>query len=141
MRGERRKRLRDRLLVADVREHATHHGHAAATRRRDLETRRAHEHQQAHRPEGHGLTAGVGPGDDEHAEVRAEAYVDRHDARSALDEQRMPRADEIQPAVRVEHRPLALEMLGELRLREQQVDRGERVDHHIEILSRPLDAA
>ena len=53
----------------------------------------------------------------------------------------MTRADEVEHTVRVEHRPLALEMCGELRLREQQVDRGKRVDHRVEVLSRPLDAA
>ena len=51
----------------------------------------------------------------------------------------MTRADEVEHAVRVEHRPLALEMCGELRLREQQIDRGKRVDHRVEVLTRPLD--
>ena len=72
MRRERRERLRDGLLVADVGEDSPDHRKAAAVRG-DRETARRHRREQADRLQGDGLAAGVRTGHDEDAKVATRA--------------------------------------------------------------------
>ena len=103
MRRERRERLRDGLLVADVGEDPPDHRKAAAVRG-NRETARRHRSEQADRLQGDRLAAGVRTGHDEDAEVATELYVDADDV-PLLDEQRVTRVDEIENAVSVQLGP------------------------------------
>ena len=78
--GERRERLRDRLLVADVGEDVAQHRQAAPGIGRDVQAGLVHERQEPERSQRDGLAARVGPGDDQRPEVAPELDVDRHHA-------------------------------------------------------------
>ena len=77
--GERRERLRDRLLVADVGEDVAPDRQAAARRGRDVQAGLVHEAEQPEGPQRDGLAAGVRAGHDERRVAVAEADVDRDD--------------------------------------------------------------
>ena len=77
--GERRERLRDRLLVADVGEDVAPDRQPAAGRGRDVQPGLVHEAEQPERPQRDGLAAGVRAGDDERRVAVAEPDVDRDD--------------------------------------------------------------
>ena len=139
MRGERRKRLRDRLLVADVGEDAADHWHAPAVRGNG-ETARCHRGQQADRLERHSLAPGIRTGDDENAELTAEAHVDADDG-ALLHEERVARVDEIEHAVGVELGPGRLQRIGIEGFREDEVEGGERHRHRVKVFARLLDAS
>src|SRR2546430_12503557 len=55
--------------------------------------------------------------------VTPESYVDRHDGATLRDEQRVPRRDEVEPAVFIEHRPLGVLRVRELRLGDRKSTR------------------
>ena len=75
--GERRERLRDRLLVADVGEHVAPDRQAAAGGGRDVQAGLVHEAEQAERPQRDRLAAGVRTRDDERGVAVAEPDVGR----------------------------------------------------------------
>jgi hypothetical protein len=127
VRRERRERLLDRLLVADVGEHPAHHAHVAPPLRRQLQPARGHEREEADGPQRHGLATRVRARHDERRRVGAQAHVDRHDAVGDLfDEQRVPRLDEVDRARRVQPGAHAVPGLGELCAREDEVELRER---------------
>ena len=76
---ERRERLGDRLLVADVGEDVAEDGQPTAFGRRDVETGLMHQGEQAEGAQCDGLAAGVRAGDDERRVAVAEPQVDGHD--------------------------------------------------------------
>ena len=75
--GERRQRLGDRLLVADVGEDVAPDRQPAAGRRRDVEAGLVHQAQQAERPQRDRLAAGVRSGHHQRGVAVAEPDVDR----------------------------------------------------------------
>ena len=141
VRGEGREALRDRLLVPDVGEDPLDDRHPAAAAGGDLQSARGHQHEQADRLEGHGLPAGVRSGDHERLEVGAEAHVDRDNVAALGDEQRMARGHEVELPVAVEERPLAVEEVRQLGLREGEIDARERGHQRLELVAVLLDAA
>ena len=74
---ERREALGDRLLVADVGEDVAEDRQPRAGLGRDVEAGLVHQAQQAERPEGDGLAAGVRAGHDERRVAVAEPDVGR----------------------------------------------------------------
>ncbi len=77
---ERRQRLRDRLLIPDVREHVAPHGQATAGLGGDVETGLMHQAQEPEGPQGDGLATGIRAGHDEGRVAVADTDVDRDDA-------------------------------------------------------------
>ena len=77
--GERRQRLGDRLLVADVGEDVAPDRQPAAGFGRDVEAGLVHQAQQPERAQGHGLAAGVRAGHDQRRVAVADPDVDRDD--------------------------------------------------------------
>ncbi len=123
--GERRERLRHRLLVADVGEDVAPDRQAAAGGGRDVQTRLVHQAQQPQRPQGHGLAAGVRPGDDERRVAVADPDVDgdhlAREARVAGGQQ-----DDLGTVGRLGAR--AVEVGGKGRLGGPQVEAGQRIE-------------
>ena len=76
---ERRERLGDRLLVADVGEDVAPDRQAAAGLGRHVQPGLVHQAEQAERPQRDRLAAGVRAGDDEGRVAVAEPDVDGHD--------------------------------------------------------------
>jgi hypothetical protein len=132
--------LRDRLLVADVREDLRDDRHAAARSGRDLESRGRHHREQTDGLEGHRLAAGVGTSDDEDRDLAAESDVDSNDA-PLLHEERVPRVDEVDDPLGVQRGPCGLERIRVEGLREREVERGERSRDRVEVVGRAFDAA
>ena len=128
---ERRQRLGDRLLVADVGEDVAPDRQPAAGRRRDVQPGLVHQAEQAERPQGDGLAAGVRPGHDERGVAIAEPDVDRHDATGQA---RMAgrQQDDLGPVGRLGAGRVHLGR--ERRLGRPQVEPGERVERRAQRL-------
>ena len=77
--GERRERLGDRLLVADVGEDVAPDRQPAARFGRHVEAGLVHQAEEAERPQRDGLAAGVRAGHDQRGVAVAEPDVDRDD--------------------------------------------------------------
>jgi hypothetical protein len=77
--GERRQRLGDRLLVADVREDVPPDREPAPRRGRDVQAGLVHQAEQTDGPQRDGLAAGVRAGHDERGEAVADPDVDGND--------------------------------------------------------------
>ena len=75
---ERRKRLFQALLIADIGEHVVEDRELRALARGDVQAGLGHQGEQADRFQGHGFAAGVGPGHDQDSKPDAETQVDRH---------------------------------------------------------------
>src|SRR5438477_1417112 len=138
MRGERGKRLRDRLLVADVGKYATDHRDAPAVRGNG-ETARGHRGQQADRLKRHRLPTGIRTGDDQNAELAAETHVDADDG-ALLHEERVARVDEVENAVGVQIGTRRLQRVRVQSLREDEIESGECRRHRVKVLARLLAA-
>ena len=65
MGGEGTEALLDTLLVPDIRIHFFVHPQVGAVESRDMQPRLSHQGKQSHRFQGHGLAAGVGPGNNQ----------------------------------------------------------------------------
>ena len=129
MTGERRQRLGDGLLVADVREHVAKDRQARARLCRDVQPALVHEGQQAQGAQRDGLAARVGAGDDEGRVAVAEAQVDRdHPPREA----RVARGqeDHLGPVRRL--RTDAVQLGCQLGLRRPEVELGEGLERLVE---------
>ena len=85
--AERRQRLLQRLLVADIDQHILEDPHRGAAPHGDVQAALGHHRQKRDRLEAHGLAAGVGSGDHEDVEVQAKPHVDRHDLVALLGRQ------------------------------------------------------
>ncbi|GBD29270.1 hypothetical protein HRbin32_00357 [bacterium HR32] len=117
--------LLDALLVPDVREHRTEHARPAVGVRGDGEAGLRHQGQQPHGLEGHGLAARVGAGDHQRPELLAKPHVHGDHAAPvaarALHEQRVARGPEVQEGLRHQPGLGGVEVLGQRRLREHEV--------------------
>ena len=78
VRRERRERLLEALLVADVGKHVVEDRELRAFARRHVQAALGHQGEQADRLQGHRLAAGVGPGHDQDPKSDSEIEVDRH---------------------------------------------------------------
>ena len=123
--AERGQRLRHGLLVADVREDVAEDGQRAAVGHRHVQPGLVHEHQQAHRAQGHRLAAGVGAGDDERRVVAAEAHVDGHHRPAQAGVPRGEQGDRARRR-RLPAR-IGIELIGEARPAEPEVEAGQGV--------------
>ena len=121
--GERRQRLGDRLLVADVGEDVAPDRQPAAGFGRDVEAGLVHQAQQPERAQGDGLAAGVRAGHDQRRVAVADPDVDRDDragqARVAGRQQ-----DRLGPLGRLG--AAGAHLGGERRLGRPEVELGER---------------
>ena len=79
VRGKRAEAVFDALRVADIGHHPLEHGHPRSRFRGHVQSAGGHQVQQAHRLQGHGLTAGVRAGNHQRSRLDAvEMYVDWH---------------------------------------------------------------
>ena len=121
--GERRERLGDRLLVADVGEDVAPDRQPAARFGRHVEPGLVHQAEEAERPQRDRLAAGVRAGHDQRGVAVAEPDVDRDD-----------RAGQARMAGRQQDRlgplgglgPAGAHLAGERRLGRPEVELGER---------------
>ncbi len=90
-----------------------------------------HRGKQADRLERHGLAAGIGSGDNEGVKAVAQLHVDGHGL--GLVQQRMPRAAQ-QDALLLHRRRLAVELVAELGLGEDQVQPGQQLEVRVDVL-------
>ena len=125
MTRERRERLGDRLLVADVGEDVAQDRQAAARLGRHVEAGLVHERQQPEGPQRDGLAAGVRARDDERRVAVADPDVDRDDPSRQAG---MAGAEEgdLGPVRRLGPDPV--ELRGELGLRGPEVETGQRIE-------------
>ena len=130
---ERRERLGDRLLVADVGEDVAEDRQPRAGRGRDVEPGLVHEREQAERPQRDGLAAGVRAGHDERRVAVAEADVDRDDAAGQAG---MAGAEEDDLGPIGGLGPDRVHVGRERRLRRPEVEPGERVERLAELRRR-----
>ena len=144
VRRERAEAGGDRLLVADVGKERSEHRQPRSLVGRDVQARLRHRCEQPRRLERHGLAAGVGPGDDEHAHRRREQDVDgtgsyRQSRPSSersftAHQQRVPRAFELEGAVGRDHRLDAADRQREARARLDHIELGGDVDRAAQIV-------
>ena len=119
VRGERRERLLDALLVANVGEHVAEYRDLAAVRRGDHQAAHRHQRQEARCFERDRLAAGVRAGHDQRVKVAAEHEIGRHDL--VFVDQRVTRRFDIHAARVVQLRHNTFHLIGELSLCEDQV--------------------
>ena len=120
---ERRQRLGDRLLVADVGEDVAEHRQPRAGRGRQVQAGLVHQREQPERAQRHGLAAGVRAGDDEGREAVTESDVDGHDVPGQT---RVARGQEDDLRARRRLRAGRAHLAGELGLGRPQVEAGQR---------------
>ena len=132
-RGERREVLGDRLIVADDGEDPFEHRHARALRRGDVAAGLRHQREQRERFERDRLAAGVRAGDEQQRSIGRQLEIHRHDLAGRIapllrEQQRVARGLEIHATVTIDGRPRGLHALGQMRTREDPVERTQRLD-------------
>ena len=80
MARERREALGHRLFVADIGEDVLEDRQPRPGLGRDVQPGLVHQREEAKRPQGHGLAAGIRTGDHERGVAVAQPDIDRHDA-------------------------------------------------------------
>ena len=139
VRGERRKRLLDRLLVADIGENLIEYRKLRPQIGRHLQARHRHEREQADGFERNGFAARVRAGNDKRGKILPEPQIAGHHLFRG--DQRMPAARDADISAIVHLRLHAAHLAGKARLGEEEIQLGKHVEVMREHLHLGRDAA
>ena len=115
--------LFDALLVSDIGADPVEAGYLAALIHRDMQSGQSHASEEADGLQGHGLAAGVGPGDDHGGDITPQLHVDGH--HPGRRDQWMAGLDQADEAAVVDLGSRSVKIVAELAFGRDEIDAGQ----------------